>query len=321
MTYVFKNFVAFLKLIRWTNLLFIILIQFALYYVLVDRMYKMAGIEVALGYYYLSLLALTTVMIAAAGYIINDYMDVETDKVNKPAKMILSNQLSMKAGMRAYRILNIVAVITGFYLSWKVGSWRLGMLFPMIMILLWLYSVKYKNSVLWGNVAIAVMSAFVVLFVWLFEFFMLRQNPEVFVPVSSYLKMITGYFLFYAFFAFLLTMLREIIKDAEDVQGDSVSGFNTLAVKLGIQMSRKIAAVICVITLLAVGAVVYMFFTGLMNVAAYYFIIAVAVPLIYILTRILKAQEQTDFHLLSNFIKIIMLAGLIGLQPIVMSLT
>lgn len=315
-----KTLISFFKLIRWSNLLIITLVQYALYYVLVEKVYSLAGINGALGFGNLTLLVAITVLIAAAGYIINDYMDVDTDKVNKPDKMIIGNGITMKAGLFIYRTMNFVAAVIGFYLAWKVGSWRLGTLFPMIMILLWLYSARYKSSVLWGNISVALMAALVILFVWLFEFFMLRKTPEIFISVAPFLRMISAYFVFYASFAFLLTMLREVVKDAEDINGDTVTGFMTLAVVRGITVSRKVAVGICSLTLLAVGIAVYIFFTGSMNVAAFYFIIAVGGPLVYILIKVISATEKEDFHLLSNLVKIVMLAGLIGLQPIAMSL-
>lgn len=320
MTIILSYASAFMKLIRWQNILMIIVIQYAVYYALVDRIYKIAETDFALGYGYLSLLVIITVMIAAAGYIINDIMDFDTDMINKPAKQIVGKAIAERSALIVYRVFNLIAGVIGFYLAWKVGSWRLGFLFPMIMILLWLYSAKYKSTILWGNIAVAFISAMVVLLVWLFEFFMLRQDINAFVAITPYLGMITLYFAFFAVFAFLLTLLREIIKDAEDVEGDTASAINTLAVKYGIAASRKVATIVSFISLVIVMSASVIFLKNSLTIAGIYYIVAVLIPIVYLIIKIRRAEVKSDFRLLSKLIKILMLAGLIGLQPILMSI-
>lgn len=310
---------SFLKLVRWQNLLMIIIIQYAMYYALVDRIYNLAGTDLGLGYVYLSLLVFITILIAAAGYIINDIIDIDADRINKPIQVV-GNTLSEKAALLLYRVFNILAAFGGFYLAWKAGSWRLGFLFPMIMILLWLYSAKYKSTVVWGNIAIAFISAMTVLFVWLFEFFMIKQDSNIFVSVTPYLGMITLYFVFFTVFAFLLTLLREIIKDAEDVEGDSTAGYRTLAVIHGTNSSRKAATLVSGLSFIAVTYAIVIFFNNSMVIPGIYYAVAVSLPIVYITIKILRAEGKNDFRLLSNLIKILMLAGLIGLQPILMSI-
>jgi len=173
---------SFFRLVRWANLLIMVFIQFALYYVLVDRFYGMVGVTPALGYTFLSLLVVVTVLVSAAGYIINDYFDIRVDRINKPGKMVIEKHINYRAALTMAWILNAVAVVLGFYLARESGSWRLGLLFPMVIMMLWLYSINYKRTVLWGNIAVALLSAMVVLFVWLFEFFMLRQQPASLLP-------------------------------------------------------------------------------------------------------------------------------------------
>ncbi len=316
----FNKILAFIKLVRWPNLLMVAVIQFGLYYAVITGIYKIAGATATLGLTDMLLLVVATMMVAAAGYIINDYFDLHTDRINKPSSVILGKELNRKTGIVLYAVLNIAAAVVGFWLAFKVDSWRLGLLFPMIIILLWLYSVKYKAIVIWGNVAVAFLAAMVVIIVWLFEFFMLRGQPDTFVAVTPYLGLITAYFSMFALFAFLLTFTREVIKDAEDIEGDTTAGLETLAVKHGMKASKRMALLLTTITAGLLVWVVYSFAANGMLVAAVYYALAVFIPLAYLFFKTIKATDKKDFHNLSTVIKVIMIAGIIGLQPIAMSI-
>lgn len=311
----------FFNLVRWPNLLIIIVVQLALYYIIIGNLYHMAGINRAMSRIDLIILIFTTVLIAAAGYIINDYFDLQTDRINKPDSMILGKKLDHRLGIILHLAFNGIAFITGFYIAFKAGSWRLGLIFPLMIMLLWLYSVRYKKTIIWGNIAVAFMTAMVIIIVWLFEFFMLRQKPDDFVMLAPYLGTITRYFAIFALFAFLLTLIREIIKDAEDFEGDKVAGFHTLAVDSGIKASKKWAIGVSICTALMLCYVVYAFINEGMPFAGIWYGATVILPLIWLMFKMVKASNKSDFHLISNMIKIVMAAGIIGLQPIAISLT
>lgn len=318
MTNLITKIPAFLKLIRWPNLLIILFVQLALYYVVIGKIYTVAGVKSSILDINLQMLVFATVLVAAAGYIINDYFDMRVDRINKPESMVLGRKLESRTGIVLHQILSAIAVLIGFYLAYKVGSWRLGLIFPMIIILLWLYSVKYKRTVIWGNIAIAAMAALVIIIVWLFEFFMLRQQPDNFISVAPYLGSITRYFGLFAAFAFLLTFIREVIKDAEDIEGDSITGINTLAVKHGILVSKKVAMAVTGFTAMLMAYIIVVFIIKGMVIAGVYFGLTVFLPLAYLLFRIAKASNKNDFHSLSIIVKIIMIAGILGLQPLSM---
>jgi len=318
MTNLITKIPAFLKLIRWPNLLIILFVQLALYYVVIGKIYTVAGVKSSILDINLQMLVFATVLVAAAGYIINDYFDMRVDRINKPESMVLGRKLERRTGIVLHQILSAIAVLIGFYLAYKVGSWRLGLIFPMIIILLWLYSVKYKRTVIWGNVAIAAMAALVIIIVWLFEFFMLRQQPDNFISLAPYLGSITRYFGLFAAFAFLLTFIREVIKDAEDIEGDSITGINTLAVKHGILVSKKVAMAVTGFTAMLMAYIIVVFIIKGMVIAGVYFGLTVFLPLAYLLFRIAKASNKNDFHSLSIIVKIIMIAGILGLQPLSM---
>lgn len=312
--------ISLLKLIRWQNLLIIAFVMFASYYAIIESFYDLAGIKGVLGYSGLFLLIAATMLTAASGYVINDCIDIRTDGINKPDKIIVGKTISHNLAMRFYYALNILSLAFGFLIAYYVGSWRLGLLFPMGIILLWLYSAKYKSSVAIGNVIVSILSGMVIVVVWLFEFFSLLNNPGQFVIISPFLSTITWYFTIFGLFAFLVSLAREVIKDAEDFSGDSGSGIETIATKFGTQVSKRLSIVVLLLTCMLIMFVSWYFFDSNMIFAGYFYLIAVLPLILYITYKTRYAVSKADFNLISLLLKVVMLAGIIGLQPITMSL-
>lgn len=301
-------------------MIIIALVMFATYYAVIESFYDLAGIKGTLGYTGLAILALATILSAASGYIINDCFDMNVDSVNKPEKVTVGKNFSYKGAMRIYYVINALIVILGFIAAFRVGAWRLGMLFPMGIILMWLYSARYKSSVLVGNIVVSFLSGMVIVIVWLFEFFSLLRNAGQFVAVTPYLSVITWYILTFGAFAFLISMSREIVKDAEDIEGDTQSGIETYASKYGTNASNNFTTIILVTTSLIIAAVSFYFFTNNMLFAGLYYSVVLLPLMIYVIFKIRYARKKADYSLISTLLKVIMVAGIIGLQPITMSL-
>lgn len=308
-----RLFFPFLKLIRWPNIIIVIFTQILVMFALIGRVYNGTGIEPALGSGLFIILASVTALIAAAGYIINDYFDIRTDRVNKPDSVVVGKYIPRRIAIKLHIIFNSVAIAAGFFLSIRVGSFRLWLIFPLMTILLWFYSERYKRKVLSGNLAVAFMSAMVVIVVWLFEFFALRQQPDKFMTVYTQLGLISQVVFSYALFAFLLTFIREVVKDAEDVEGDAETGCQTLPVVFGIAYSRNLALVLLTVTLLLSITGIYFLFNTSRMVPAFYFLIVVAVPLVILAILVAGAKVKEQFHRISNLLKLLMLSGIVGL--------
>lgn len=306
----------YLRLIRWPNILIIILTQLLVRYAVIGRIYSRSGVEPAMNDWLFAMLVLTTVIIAAAGYIINDYFDLRTDQINRPETIVVGRFLHRRKAIKFHMVLNGIAIVLGLFVSWRVGSFRLGLIFPMITLLLWLYSERYKRMVLVGNLAVAFMSALVVLIVWLFEFLALKLQPAPFMAVYVNLYLISQIVITFTLFAFLLSLVREIVKDAQDVTGDSLTGCRTLPVVYGIQVARMIAAAVLVLTLVLVILGSLKLYSLSLLFPAIYFAIAVGLPVIYTIYRIAVADKTGDFRLTSKLIKFIMLAGIVGMIPL-----
>jgi 4-hydroxybenzoate polyprenyltransferase len=305
---------GYFKIIRLPNLLIIILTQYLLRICIIGTFFGLNATKPALNSLDFLLLVLATVLIAAGGYVINDYFDVEVDKINRPANRVIGKSLQMNSAYLYYWILTITGVAIGFYLSFRVEYFMLGFIFIAIALMLWFYSVQYKKTAFWGNFVVSALSAMVVLIVWLFEFFALRANPLNYTEAMKQLELISIVVAAYAIFAFLVTMVREIVKDIEDLDGDNVAGYKTLPVVIGRVGARRLAFIITCITIILLAICQYYLYEMMLTLVFWYLLIAVQSFLVFLLYSILRAKTREDYHFLSNATKIIMVAGILSMQ-------
>ncbi|WP_223033472.1 geranylgeranylglycerol-phosphate geranylgeranyltransferase [Hanstruepera marina] len=292
-----------LNLIRWKNLGMIALMQYLIKYALLVPF----GVEITLNGFGFTLLTTATLCIAAAGYIINDIYDVETDLVNKPDKVIVGKTVSEKTAYTLFIVFNVIGVLVGFYLSHLVGRSGFFALFVIISGLLYIYASYLKRLLLVGNIVVSILVAMSLLLVGLFELLpaVTAQNQE---TQLTFFKIIFDY----AVFAFLLNLLREMIKDIEDIDGDYKSGMNTLPIALGRDRASKITFVFAIVPLLIVVHYVITYMYSQLYVVIYFLALVIA-PLIFLIIKLYMAKTKKDFTFLSALVKLIMLFGMLSL--------
>jgi 4-hydroxybenzoate polyprenyltransferase len=261
-----------------------------------------------------SLLVLATLLIASGGYIINDYFDIEIDKINKPEKRIIGKMIPEKRAMNMYWIITILGNVIGFYLAFRINYLFLGFIFPLTAIMLWYYSSRFQKTVVWGNLMISLLSAMVILIVWLFEFFTLRNTPIIYINVLSQIKMIGYIVASYAVFAYLVTLIREIVKDIEDREGDQKGNYKTLAIVFGSEKAKWVAIIIHITAVLFLAVLQYYLYMVGLNLVFWYLLAAVQSLFLFVLYYLLQAKTKEDFHFISNALKIIMVAGILSMQ-------
>ncbi|WKN32861.1 geranylgeranylglycerol-phosphate geranylgeranyltransferase [Porifericola rhodea] len=237
--------------------------------------------------YELFLLIFSTNIIAAAGYLINDYYDIKIDYINKPDKVVVGRQLKRRYVMIAHTVLNLIGVAIGFYLSIWVGLINFGAAF-----LLWLYSNQLKRWPLVGNLVIASLSGMAV---WVVSIYF-PENP---------LLVYT-----YAVFAFAISLVREIIKDIEDMKGDESFGCKTLPILLGVYYTK-----IFLYFLSALFIFLLFFMSGMLGnqTLIIYFLILI-LPITYFLIRLVYADTKKEFAFLSGFCKLLMFSGVMSMM-------
>lgn len=300
----------FLKLIRFPNLIIVILTQYLLQYLILLPAFESVKLSPLLDHFHFALLVFSTVLIAAGGYIINDIEDYEIDILNKPEKTIINKWISAKNAKKLYWGFSIFGFSIALYLAFYVKNLPLVLIYPTAILLLFLYSKLLKKSILWGNLIVSIFCAFVagiVLFaerenVWALNF----KNPSL---GNEVLKI----FLFYLLFAFFSTMFREIVKDIEDVEGDQKNGCKTLPILLGIQTAKWVAYFFAIVLLYFLGDWILTQSEEGINLGSIYIIGGIITPLLFAVYKLIKAKTKREFHLISQIAKYIMLSGILYL--------
>jgi len=310
----------FFKLIRWQNLLIVILTMFLMRYAVIEPVIGKIGVILRQGtgeeipmtlrfsLFNFILLVFATVFITAGGYVINDYFDIQTDLINK-GRVIVGTRIERRQAMMLHNIFNLAGVALGFYISWRSGYLWLGVLFLIVSGLLYFYSASYKRQFLIGNLVVAVLTAMVPLLVGFYEWpaiYRYYTVNAISVPDFSFIFYWIGGF---ALFAFLTTLTREIIKDIEDFEGDIAYGRNTLPVVLGRITSKIISVSLIIITIVMLYLICYFFLFD--KITLIYVSVAIVMPLIYVVFMVFRSVDRKQMHSASRMMKIVMLSGIL----------
>lgn len=307
-----KLIAAFLRLIRSLNLFFIALTQFLFQYCIVIPAFKQVGSSPSLSLIQFSLLVLASVFIAAAGYIINDYFDVNIDRVNKPQKLVVEKHIRRRWAIFWHLLLSSIGILLSFYVGWKIGNVLLGFANILCVALLWFYSTTFKKKLLIGNVLISLLSAWVVLVLLFCESARFARRGITDQELYALRRIFKLAFL-YGGFAFVISLIREVIKDIEDIQGDLKYGCKTMPIVWGVVVSKMFAAIwVIILTTVVIILSLYTLPLRWWWSAVYSFILIVA-PLLQILRVLLKAESSGEFHKLSNWVKWVMFSGILSM--------
>ncbi len=286
----------------------IIYIFVVLRYCVVNSILKVYSLHLRLPLTDFIFLVVATVLIAAGGYIINDYFDRETDKLNEKDPVV-GYYLSTNLAIILYAILSITGLIAGFYVSLKIGYPRFSLIFFIAATLLWFYSCCFKGSFLLGNLIVSFLAALVPLLIAIYDLLpaMKYYTPEIRV-MDIDLKIIAYWLIAYAAFAFIFTLIREIVKDMEDLPGDISQGYSTLPIVFG----EKITKIFVIILILAaIAGLILIFIKYLQTVLSLIYLgLFLILPALTVIILIIKAKSPKDYHKISNLLKITMLLGI-----------
>lgn len=235
----------------------------------------------------LFLLSLSTVLIAAAGYIINDYYDVKIDLINKPERVVVGKVLKRRVAMFAHTFLNVTGIALGALLSWPIALLNFTSA-----LFLWLYSNQLKRMPLIGNLVVAFLTG---LSIYIVAILFYVNNSAV---------------MAYSLFAFSFTLIREIIKDIEDLKGDKTFGCKTLPIVLGVRKTKWVIYTLSILTVVVLGFLAKAFIGDQLTIMS----MLLSLPLGYLSYKLSKADTTRQFGRLSTYCKIIMLFGILSMM-------
>ncbi len=298
-----KKIIHYARLVRWPNLL----IMAAIFVVLRYGFLIPLGFEVYLTATWHSFLILAIIMIAGGGNAVNDAFDVTADAINKPHKQIVNKHIPHDIALFTGQLLLLTGVILGLAVGYFNNMLTFGYIFPLCALLLWSYASYLKKQPLIGNLIVALLAGILVLLEIVFD--LLKTLS---VENAAYQQQAIMIITVIAGFSFFTTLVRELIKDLQDVAGDRAAGYKTLPITSGTLFPKILVIILIMIISVAVGWLVLQTFAGGDYGSAIYLVLTVISPLLYIMLKIAPAQSPSKFAHLSLLMKVVMVSGILA---------
>ena len=307
------NIISFFKLIRLKNLIIVSLTQLLIKFSLINPFVN--NFTLSNNQFYLLILA--TVFITASGYIINDIYDVKTDEVNKEKEIIIGKLITSRNAIKWYITFNLLGLLLGTYIAYIVKKPLYSLIFVYCILSLWTYSKRMKTSFLIGNLQVSLLTALSIFNVALFDIIPNGIN-------KNYGEMmIFKIIMFYAAFAFIITFVREMIKDLEDIEGDKKIHAKTLAITYGIEKTKWVSLFFTIFIFLLITYFQYFQFSMIIseydiptwgvNIVAIIFTIFIQFLFLFLGFKIYTSKLKNDFYFISQLCKVIMIVGILSI--------
>ena len=257
------------------------------------------------------LLVTSTTLIAAAGYIINDYFDVKTDNINHPETVVIDKVIKRRTAMLLHLIFSGVGLLLGAWLAYRCFALRLVLFQVVAISLLWYYSTHFKKQLLTGNLVIAFLTAIISFMPLAYETLNgVHVNTAFFDQEPEKLKLLLGISLLFSGFAFLTSLIREIIKDMEDFKGDIQTGCKTMPIAWGIITTKVVTFFLIIITLALLAFSIFKLWQWNQRTPSFYLIMTIFIPMCILILQVIRAKTPFQFKIASLLLKFIMLFGI-----------
>jgi 4-hydroxybenzoate polyprenyltransferase len=290
------NVLAYFKIIRWKNLLIIAYT----FYLLKFQLFPSFEIITKLSLIQFLTLLLSVLLITAAGYIINDIFDVKADLINKPSKVIVSKIISIEKANKWYLFTNTLGVVLGIILCLNIQKPSYSFIFIGTSLLLYYYAKIFKGIPFFGNFIVSFLVALSFSLVVFFDLNFEIKNSEQ--------QTVNSVMLLLFIFAFFINLIREIIKDIEDIDGDNYLNLNTLPILFGRNRIRYLASYLCLIPILLL-ILILVNYAEIYKITCLYLFIFTLLPLMYIFIKLRDCKSTKQFQKISLLLKIILFCG------------
>jgi 4-hydroxybenzoate polyprenyltransferase len=279
---------------------------------LADKMDIGMKLQLSVGEFFM--LMMSAVLLTAAGNIINDYFDRKVDMINRPDRVIVGKHVKRRVAIILHQVINATALLLAAVVSARTGYWW-PMIIPLVIsTLLWWYSPVFKKKVLIGNMVVAICTAAVPLWAMIYEIQGLKKSyTDMMVKPELFFDALWQWTIVITASAFVLTLVREAVKDIEDMEGDGDENYQTLPIRYGVSFTKKYSIALLIIFLLGVAFVCYRIHIIEQLVPLLTVIIAILLPTLICIVIIIRAESKMDFHKSGIYLKWLMLGGLITL--------
>ena len=304
-----KKLISFFQLLRWQNLLFVAITQILTRYCIVQPILYNSHQTYNVSLPYFIFILLSSVLITGGGNIINDYFDQNIDQINKPHKTIVGKIINRRWVLLWHLLFSLTGILLGFEVSRKTNILWIAPMNLLCVLLLFIYSIALKRRFLLGNLLISLLTAWVIFIISIAEL----RTADTLKAGSFINQKIFKLSVIYGGFAFIITLIREVIKDLEDIAGDRKFGCTTMPIVWGQNATKVFVAVWLIVLTAAITIInIYIISFGWWLSAMYSFLF-IALPLIWVFNRLTLAINSKDFHKLSSYVKWIMLSGIISM--------
>lgn len=279
----YYKFFSLLSVVRGYNIVIIVIAQYLTSVFIFAPEKSLKDVLLNLDLY---LIVLSTICVIASGYIINNFYDVDKDKINKPQKTKLDSIVTQKTKLSIYFLLNFLGFVFAFFVSWKAA-----LFFAVYIFFIWLYSHKLKQYPLLKMFSAASLA--------LFPFFV----------IFVYYRNFSTIIFTHASFLFFILLIRELVKDLQSLQGDIVSNYITLPIKYGERFTKMLITLIIFLTIPPIYFLLRYPEIGLMK---YYFYFTGFVLLVFLIL-LWKSNTKKNYMLLHIILKLLIVAGVFSL--------
>lgn len=302
----------FFTLVRLRNLVFIGLTQSLFYFCIIrPQADNHPGAVASMGIAELAILIAASVLIAAGGYVINDYFDRDIDSVNRPETAVLGKRIGRRWGILWHLAFSLSGMALSLLLTLRTDNWLVFLFNSLAVLLLWVYSTDFKRQAIIGNIVISLLTAWVVLVFYVCEAGLnLTRLTD---AQRGYIMSVYKISILYGAFAFIASVIREVVKDLEDMPGDARYGCRTMPIVWGVRVSKVFVSVWMIVLFFALFALAVYSLMLQWWVFALFIALAVMWPLGHSFALLLKAEGTADYTRLSRMVKWVMFNGILSM--------
>lgn len=301
-----QAFMASLRLIRWQNLLIIVLLQYLLRYMVILPLLGDSGVSNL----HFFMLVMSVVFVAASRYAIHAFHDEYEDALRKRGQPLLFKKLKKVRARQAFWLFNGIAVLLAGYLSYQYEYLHLLLIIIVIPVLIWLQASRLRQNILTSHVLLTMLAAAVPMLVWLLE---VRAFQLIDLPPGRCFFIAGPVVYAYAFFTAMATLLREVLKDMEDYRMDLRARNQSLPVLVGPGITRKISIFIVVLILVGIAFAKLIIFGEDMLWLSAYLLVAVILPFLLVLFMLLRVPGSPKYCQIQQIVKLAMITGVLSM--------